>query len=420
MRSYRLLSALIAPFIPLWLALRRLRGKEDAKRLPERLGTYKTPRPAGKLLWLHAASVGEATSILPLLQKIRIQYPELRLLLTTGTVTSAQLMQKRLPAGVIHQFAPVDTPQATEQFIRHWRPDVALWVESEFWPNLIASAHHKHCYMGVINGRMSERSFQAWQKRPRMIRDMLACFDVVIAQSGEDAARLQALGAGDVRTVGNLKYDAPPLPCDEAELLRLKTATQTHTAWLAASTHLGEEKIVVETHRRLAATYPNLLTIIAPRHPERGKAIAHEIKDLKVALRSQRQPIAPDTQVYIADTMGELGMFYRLSEIAFMGGSLVNHGGQNPLEPARLSCGIVTGPYTHNFSDIYRELEENGGCIRINNGEALAKEVGALLGDYAALHHLQGQALAWVKSQTGATDRLMDMLSPLFSPRKKL
>ncbi|MDE3016105.1 MAG: 3-deoxy-D-manno-octulosonic acid transferase [Pseudomonadota bacterium] len=419
MRSYRLLSTLVAPIIPLWLMLRRLRGKEDAKRLPERLGICKTPRPAGKLLWLHAASVGEATSILPLLQKVHRRYPELRLLLTTGTVTSARLMQKRLPAGAIHQFAPIDTPQATAQFIRHWRPDVSLWVESEFWPNLIDAVRRAHCYMGVINGRMSERSFQAWQKRPAMIRDMLACFDIVIAQSREDAARLQALGASDVRCVGNLKYDAVALPCDEAELLRLKTAIGARPVWLAASTHPGEEKIAAQTHRRLAAAYPDLLTIIAPRHPERGAASAHEIKDLTVALRSQRQAITPETQIYIADTMGELGLFYRLSEIAFMGGSLVNHGGQNPLEPARLSCGIIFGPHTHNFSDIYRELEENGGGIRIAGGESLAAEVGVLLGDYARLHAMQGRARQWVESQAGATDRLMDMLSPLFAPRKK-
>ncbi len=370
MRSYRVLTAFIAPLIVLWLYWRRLCVKEDPARLRERFGFASKPRPEVTLLWLHAASVGEAMSVLLLIEKIRARFPQVKMLLTTGTITSARLMQARLPEGVIHQYAPVDTPQATLKFMRHWKPEFAFWVESEFWPNLVMDADDYQCFMGVINARMSERSFSGWQKHPALIRDMLSRFNMVFAQSAEDAKRLEMLGAKDVLCLGNLKYDAALLPCDEAELVQLAKHVGERPAWLAASTHPGEEALIAETHKLLSATRPTLLTIIAPRHPERGNDIANELKkNWRVAQRSKRESLTADTQFYIADTLGELGLFYRLCDIVFMGGSLVAHGGQNPLEPARLSCAVLTGPHTHNFADMYREMEKIGGCLRVKNAQ---------------------------------------------------
>ncbi len=340
------------------------------------------------------------------------------MLVTTGTVTSAQLLQTRLPAGVIHQFVPIDTPQATNRFIRHWRPDIAFWVESEFWPNLILAAHRSETFMGVINGRMSQRSFNSWRKCPAFAAEILGAFDVMFAQSEDDAQRLQSLGAHDVHCEGNLKFDAALLPCDEAELLRLQQHMAGRPLWLAASTHPGEEELIAKAHMLLAATR-KLLTVIVPRHPGRGGEVAALLgKTGKVALRSKGEPIAADTQFYVADTLGELGLFYRLCEIVFMGGSLVRHGGQNPLEPARLSCAIATGPHTHNFSDIYAQMQQAQAGVRVKNAENLAAEIDALLNNSDRRNALQKSAKAWVEARAGAAQRLLAILSPLFAEKK--
>jgi len=417
MRNYRLITNLVAPLIPLWLRWRKISGKEDAKRLRERYGYASKPRPKGTLVWLHAASVGESNSVLILIQKIRDKYPDFHILLTTGTVTSANLMQKRLPAGVMHQYVPIDTPAATRRFIRHWRPDIAFWVESEFWPNLVMETNEAEAFMGIINGRMSERSFAGWKKRPDIIKPMLSAFDITFAQTPVDAERLGALGAKDVRCVGNLKYDAAFLPCNEEELIELQAAVSGREIWLAASTHPGEEALIAKTHALLSVNHSNLLTIIVPRHPRRGAEIITAIPE--AALRSKSKTITPGTKIYVADTLGELGLFYRLSEVVFMGGSLVKHGGQNPLEPGRLSCAILTGPHTDNFADIYREMEQAGCVLRVDGPEALAIQIDALFKDSVKRDRMQSTVKQWMEGKGGAADRLMQALEPIFAPGAK-
>lgn len=413
MRNYQWLSRTIAPLLPLWLFWRSLRGKEDRARLKERFGFASAPRPAGVLVWFHAASVGEASSILPMMTKMRKRFPTVMIVLTTGTVTSATLMARELPAGVIHQYVPVDTPQAVDRFIWHWRPDFALFVESEFWPNLIMAANDLGCFMGVINARMSEKTFRSWQKRPAMIKPLLAAFDIVFAQTENDAGRLRMLGARDTLCLGNIKYDAPALGCDDAAFIALQQVIGTRPVWLAASTHPGEEIMIAQAHRLLAATRPNLLTLIVPRHPARGVEIAQELQTKgSVAIRSKGETIAANTAFYVADTLGELGLFYRLSEIVFMGGSLVAHGGQNPMEPTRLKCALLVGPHTHNFADIYSELEAAGGCVRVQSAAKLAAEVDALFNDLTARDRLQARASEWLATKGGATDKILELLEP--------
>lgn len=414
-KIYAFLTSIFSPFISAWIFWRALAGKEDKGRLRERFGFASRPRPKGKLLWLHAASVGESVSVLPLITRIGAQFPHISILLTTGTRTSAALMQKRLPKSVIHQYVPVDTPEATWRFMRHWRPEFAFFVESEFWPDLVAAADSWQCFTAVINGRMSARSFAGWQRYPALMTKMLSCFDMVFARSGEDAERFRILGAKEVHCVGDLKYDADPLPCDEAVLATFKTAIGTRPVWLAASTHPGEEKKIEEAHALLAATRPNLLTIIVPRHPERGADILSGIdKRFGAGLRSRQDAITPKTGIYIADTLGELGLFYRLSEIVFMGGSLVKHGGQNPLEPARLSCTVLTGPHTHNFFETYYRLELVRGCLRVKNTQDLAAQVATLLSQPAKAQALQAAAKNWLAEESGATGRLLAQLAPAF------
>lgn len=419
--AYRTLSHVIAPFIPLWLELRRLRGKEDATRGHERLGHASLARPAGTLLWLHAASVGEANSVLHFIGLLRKHYPTLHILLTTGTVTSAELMNTRLPQGVMHQYVPVDTPSATARFMRHWRPDIALWVESEFWPNLIYQAHSWHAFMGIINGRMSERSFRKWNKRRAMIEPMLGVFDVCFAQSKKDGERLAALGVPAVDYIGNLKYDAAPLEHDESQLAALKRATAKRPLWLAASTHPGEEAHIATTHKLLKQTRPDLLTIIVPRHPARGTQLRTQLeKHGTVAQRSGGDETTPKTEFYLADTLGELGLFYRLADIVYMGGSLVPHGGQNPLEPARLSCAILTGPHTHNFTDIYAKLSAKQACVTVQNPQDLAAQVANLLSSEKKRQTMQQNALGLAQSQTGAAQKLFHALAPAINAGRNI
>ena len=417
--SYRLLTHAVAPFLPLWLRWRAKHGKEDPKRINERFGIPSEKRPHGTLLWLHAASVGEANSLLLLLNKIHDRVPGLHLLLTTGTVTSARLMQFRLPPGAIHQYVPIDTPKATARFMHHWHPDLAFWVESELWPNLIQEADDYECFMGIINARMSERSFTGWQKRASLIKDILKRFNLIFAQSEADAKRLEALGASEVMCLGNLKYDASLLPCDESELTRLQSAIAGRPVWLAASTHPGEENMIAQAHSLLSATRPNLLTVIVPRHPERGASIATALlSKYSTILRSQGANPTSTTQIYIADTLGELGLFYRLCETVFMGGSLVPHGGQNPLEPARLACAIVTGPHTHNFAEIYSEMEQEKLVLRATNPQDMAARIDQLLSNTDLRNRMQTQAKHWVETKSGTAERLMIYLEPLLQPRK--
>jgi 3-deoxy-D-manno-octulosonic-acid transferase len=415
-RLYALAEFFLEPLVPLWLRWRQWKGKEDPARRRERLGRASRPRPKGTLAWIHAASVGESVSVLPLITELRARFPHIHLLLTTGTKTSAALMAARLPKEVIHQYAPVDTKEASWRFMRHWHPDVALFIESELWPNLVKAADTWQCFLGLINGRMSEKSFRFWNKYPGLITKMLGCFNIVLAQSQGDTERLKKLGAKNVFCLGNLKYDAAPLPCDETLLFSLKKTLGNRPVWLAASTHPGEDEVIADTHARLLRLYPKLLTLIVPRHPERGGTIAATLqKRFSIGIRSRGDGFAPNTEIYIADTLGELGLFYRLSEIVFMGGSLVKHGGQNPLEPARLGCSIVTGPHTHNFSDIYRDLETAKACMRAADARTLSLAIDTLFKDTTGAQILASRAREWVEGQTGATKRVADKLAPILA-----
>ena len=419
--TYKIITSALSPLISVWLRVRLLKGKENKDRFRERFGFTKVMRPKGTLVWMHAASVGETNSVLLLIEQLQARFPDIHILLTTGTVTSAKLIEKKNPKNIIHQFVPVDTPEATNRFLRHWRPDIGFWVESELWPNLVMNAKARGCFMIIINGRMSVQSYNSWQKHALlMIYDMLNCFELVFAQSDEDGQRFRALGAKDVRSVGNLKFDALPLACNEADLFSLQQTIGGRPTWLAASTHANEEEQLVKTHLTLAGTHTNLLTIIVPRHPERGTEISGILAAHgKVALRSRGDKITPETKFYVADTLGELGLFYRLSEIVFMGGSLITHGGQNPLEAARLRCSILTGIHTENFADIYSEMEKLSLCIRVQNTTDLATQISKLMSSSDDLTKMQMLTKEWLRGKGGAVSRIIDIIAPIFTPVRK-
>jgi 3-deoxy-D-manno-octulosonic-acid transferase len=390
---YRGLTRLLAPAALLYLRRRERRGKEDGPRLGERQGFTDATRPPGPLLWIHAASVGEATAMLRLIELLLQTRPELEILVTTGTVTSARLLEQRLPARARHQFVPLDLPAWTRRFLDHWRPDLALWVESELWPNLVLATHARGIPMMLVNGRLSARSYRRWRWWPGLIRPMLAAFAQCLAQDEAQARRLRRLGARNVAAVGDLKAAGAPLPVDQAQLWRLRREIGGRPRWLAASTHAGEEEIAAAVHRRLVGRYPGLLTVIAPRHPARGDAVAAMLasEELRVARRSRGEPIGARIDVYLADTMGELGLFYRLAGIAFIGGSLARQGGHNPFEAARLDCAVLHGPDISNCAGMTAALAAAGAAEMVTGADELARAVAMLLAD-RALRAMRGTA----------------------------
>ncbi len=417
-RLYRTATSVLSPFVLSYLRRRARRGKEDPERFGERLGLAAAARPPGPLVWIHAASVGEATSVLSLIKRLLESPFGLHILLTTGTVASAQLMAERLPQGALHQYVPVDLPAAVARFLDHWRPDLALWVESELWPNLVFATAERGVPMVLLNGRLSARSYRRWRRCPGLIGPMLAAFRLCFAQDGEQARRLSRLGAAEVAKSGDLKAAAPALPAEESELDRLRRRIGTRPLWLAASTHPGEEEIVASAHCLAAKSFKDLLTIIAPRHPARGERIASMLRarGLLIAQRSAGEALAPEVDVYLADTLGELGLFYRLAGIAFIGGSLCGKGGHNPFEAARLGCAVLFGPDMRNCAPMADALAEAGASETVTGAETLANAVCALLGDRRRLSQRAAAAEAAAQSAEGVLDAVLARLSPCLEP----
>jgi 3-deoxy-D-manno-octulosonic-acid transferase len=412
LRLYRRLSAAAVPLAPALIKRRLKQGKEDPARVGERRGVSDDVRPNGPLVWIHGASVGEVLAAAALIEKLRAL--NLRILLTSGTVTSAAIVAKRFPADIIHQYVPYDSPRYVARFLDHWRPSLALFIESDLWPNLILSSAARRLPMVLINGRMSHRSFPRWRRVNATISALLGRFDICLAQSQADAERFAALGSRNVITTGNLKLDVPAPPADAAKLERLMSVTRGRPIIVAASTHPGEEDMLVDAHRALAGLFPSLLSVVVPRHPDRGAAIARTIgaTGLRVGLRSHEELPTASTDIYVADTMGELGLFYRLAPIVFMGGSLVPHGGQNPIEAVKLGASIVHGPHVFNFSDVYEALDKAGGARVADGPEALIKQLGRLLADPAAREISVAASTRVVEQLGGALERTMTALEP--------
>jgi 3-deoxy-D-manno-octulosonic-acid transferase len=398
--------------VPRLLAKRLARGKEHPARLGERRSEPSLPRPHGPLVWVHCASVGEMLAVVPLIERLRAR--DFAVLVTSGTVTSAALAEHRLPDGAIHQFIPVDVPQFAGRFLDYWRPDLALFVESDLWPNLILGCSARKIPMILVNGRISERSFRRWRLIPRTGAALLSRFELCLAQSEAYAQRLSRLGAPRVSSTGNLKLDVPPPPADTAVLHRFNALIGLREVVAAASTHPGEETAMIAAHRTLRAKTPNLLTVIAPRHPERGPGIADSATaaGLSVGLRSRGDLPKRDVDVYIADTLGELGLIYRIAPIVFMGGSLVTHGGQNPIEPIRLGAAVLHGPHVWNFAELYATLDQVHGAAPVADEAALTSKLGDWLADQSARNAAAKAGAEAVEKLSGALERTLAALDP--------
>ena len=407
------LGLVASPFLQWRLA----RGKEDPARMQEKTGVPGRARPPGKLAWLHGASVGEAMALLPLVDRLVAR--GLNVLVTTGTLTSARILAERLGPGAMHQFLPLDVPRFVNRFLANWRPDIALVAESEIWPNLFSAVKKAAVPMIVVNARLSERSYRRWTGLSASIAALLGDVDLCLAQTQADAMRLRDLGAPRVVVTGNLKYDVPALPADNGEVAILAAAIGSRPVWLAASTHAGEEAMVAAAHQALKARFPHLLTLIAPRHVGRAQGLAQMMQQvgLKVGLRSQRAALDETLDIYIADTMGEMGLFYRLGNIVLVGksldcGELRSAGGQNPIEPAKLGNAILHGPRTGNFTEVYAGLDAAGGGLCISDTGALVRALESLLTDRSGVRAMARAAQEIVGRLSGASERTMQALEP--------
>ena len=412
--AYRAATDLAAPLLRHHLARRAAIGKEDPERLSERFGIAGLKRPEGRLAWLHGASVGEMQSLLPLIEALGAREPKLNFLVTTGTVTSARLLAQRQPDRVMHQFVPLDRRAWVNRFLDHWRPDFTLWVESEFWTNLLCGTAARGIPLALVNGRLSAKSLARWRWAPSLIGPTVRSFRVVLAQDDTQAARLAALGARNPQVLGNLKFAASPLPADESALTRLRQVTAGRDIWLAASTHPGEELIIAAAHRAMKSRRAELLTLIAPRHAERGDTIAGELRaaGLTIARRSQGEQIDGATDIYLIDTIGELGLFYRLAPVVFVAGSY-RWQGHNPIEPALLGAAVVSGPRVANFQDIFDRMQK-AGAVAIAEEKNLPDMVDGMLGSPQAAAERAG---IFARGEgEGILERVVAALAPVVSP----
>jgi len=412
--AYLGLTRLLEPVYRLVVARRKRAGKEHPERFAERFGQTEHPRPAGPVIWMHAASVGETQSLLGLIPALLAARPDLSIVLTSGTVTSAKLLARDLPDRAIHQFAPVDTPNAVRRFLDHWRPDLAIWVESEIWPRMLIETKARGIPMMLLNARVSPKTLERWGKARRAAEQLFAQFDHILVQDSATFDLLGTLGLPESKRAltGSLKAElAPPLPAD-GDVDGLLAHLKARLTWLAASTHEGEDALVLEAHQALAQ---ERLLILVPRHPERGAAIAAlaRAQGFNVAQRSHQEMLAAETQVYIADTLGEMGLWYRASQVSFIGGSLVaGVGGHNPYEPILLGSNVVTGPHTENFADIYQALSQTDACSVAEDPVALVEAVREL-SDAGIAGPMLARAQQCLQSDKSVTHSVRDQVLAL-------
>lgn len=414
--TYRWLGAAAYPFIGTYVSWRAAKGKEDPRRRRERYGVTKIPRPAGPVVWIHAASVGEMSAVSPLAESIAAL--GVNVIFTTGTVTSARIASDRFSGRIIHQYVPLDLKPAVSRFLSHWKPDLAIIAESEIWPMTILELGARRVPQVLVNGRLSDRSFKAWKRRSWLAEALMENLAMVLAQSDVDGERYRALGARPVLVTGNLKVDTPLPPFDAQALDALHRQIGNRKTWCAVSTHDGEEAICADVHKALKQRHPDLLTVIVPRHVDRADALESEFKTvgLKVARRSRGDAISPDCDILLGDTMGEMGLYLQLSEIAFVGKSLTGEGGQNPLEPAMLDTAVLSGRNVQNFRESYQRLVKNGGARLVKDRDMLAGAVNYLLNNPAMRHAMMKAGRDTVEGMRGALSRTLEGLEPFIQP----
>ncbi len=423
MLIYRIISILLFPFLELYLFWRVYKGKEDKKRLKERFGHATIDRPSGQIIWVHAVSVGEANSALILVEELLNYFPESSVLFTTTTITSAAIVASKLPSfkgRVIHQFLPIDSYVCVKNFFSYWNPDVAIFVESEIWPNLISVARESGTVTFLVNARMSKKSASKWLKAKHLGINIFDYFSAIFAQSESDKERFQSLTDREVFCFGNLKSQAQLLSYDSAELEKIKSQIGDRKFWLAASTHKGEEELLIQAHQMLKKDFPDLLTIIVLRHPTRAEEVKSLLQQISFAQRSRKDSLENSSEIYLVDTLNELGIFYRLSKFAFIGGSLTEVGGHNPFEAIKLGCGVISGPNVKNFQEIYNKLEAEKACIILDSVAALANQVKEFLKDGSELQSLTNKASEVIFESENIASEVVERISFLVDLERDL
>lgn len=413
--TYRWAGLVAYPLAVPFLAIRAAKGKEDRARRLERFGHPAADRPQGPLVWVHAASVGEMIAVIPLMRELRRR--DINVLLTTGTVTSAELVRFRLDGDIIHQYVPIDVKPAISRFLAYWQPDIAITVESEIWPTTLMELRDRHIPHILVNARISDRSYDRWRGHLSIAEALFGKLALVVAQSDLDAERFRDLGAWPVIVSGNIKVDTDAPPCDASVLTQYRRQIGDRNTWAAISTFEGEEKVAMMVHRAVKA-HTGMLTIVVPRHPERCDEIEAMMveKGLKVARRTRNDPITPETDILLGDTIGEMGLYLRLTEIAFVGRSMHGKGGQNPLEPAMLGCAVLTGPNVENFRESYQKLVKGGSARVVRDAEMLAKAVHFLTGNHLARQKMVDAGVESVQQMRGALSATIKGLEPYINP----
>lgn len=418
-KFYRWLTHAAKPHLLKLLDKRVALGKEDPERLNERKGTASTKRPEGQVFWLHAASVGEVQSAQILIRRLLQDHNDLHILVSTGTLTSAQMMSKNLPERAFHQFYPLDHPEWCENFLDHWQPNLIFWMESELWPNMLEGIQRRNIPSILLNARLSPRSYRKWRLVRPLICKLLGTFSLILCQTLEDEKLYKNLGGKNVKTSGNLKYSAAPLPFNKNALTSFTTALLQRPLWLYASTHKGEEDIAAAVHRKLKIEFPDILSVIVPRHPERRDAIKETLitSGLDITFRNSPDGVQlphPETDIYIADTLGELGLFYRACPIAMIGRSLSDDGGggHNPIEAAQLNCSVLHGPHIQNLQEIFDEMDAEKAAISVQDTEDLTHHVKMLLADTSMLNTMQSKAAAFAKKKNTVLEHVIQHITP--------
>ena len=415
---YGLVGRIASPALPSYLARRAKRGKEDPTRRGERFGRASAPRPEGPVAWVHAASVGEAHAISGVAEHLSER--GIFVVFTTGTMTSAAIVSERMRGGVVHQYAPLDLERSARRFLEHWRPDLALTSESEVWPCMTMALSDRDIPHVLVNARMSEGSFARWTRLGSLSAALFARFSHVAARTEEDGRRFEELGASPVTVTGDLKAEVVPPRVAPALKARFRELMEGRDVWAAISTHAGEEAVAARIHAALKPRRPRMLTVIVPRHPERGDEVAVELErmGLHVARRSLGQEPTRETDIFLGDTIGEMGLYLRLARTAFVGRSLSDsaEGGQNPIEPAMLGCSVLHGPNIGNFREVYAALDAGGGAREVADEAALKQAVMAALLDPEGAIEAGRKASDTVGGMRGPLRATLRVLAPFIEP----
>jgi len=387
---YRILINLIFLLSPIIVLTRLLQRKEDPLRFKEKLGFFSKKKLKGKLIWFHGASVGEILSVIPLIEKLEKDKKIKQILITSNTLSSSKILSKLRLKKTVHQFFPIDTNYNTNKFLKYWDPSIAIFIDSEIWPNMITNIKKKNISLMLINARITKRSFKKWQFFSFSAKKIFQNFDMCLSSSFSSKNYLKLLGAKKISYFGNLKFTQSEKTTDELNN-NIKKFFLTKRIWCASSTHELEEKICANIHKKLKNKYKNLLTVIIPRHVHRTKKITKEIKEknLKIHLHDSKKKINKETDIYLVNSFGQTQSFFKICKTVFLGGSIIEHGGQNPLEAAKYGCQILHGPNIWNFKEIYNLLEYHKVSYKINTTNQLAFRVEKILNSKKNSKNLQ-------------------------------